>query len=357
MVNYKNKKVKILHLISLEKFTESYIELVNTNYDEKEHCFLVWPNANNQYTLNVVNKNVQIINKKLADIHRIMQKIKYSEKIILHGFPSYHLLIYFFARSSFLKKVYWVVWGGDLYQYYKRNSSAKLRLEELIRKKIIRCANGIITHVKGDYDLAVKWYNTRATYFYSFMYTSNSFKDYHLGKKNNSDGKYIIQVGNSADPSNNHIEVFKRLMKYKDEHIEIICPLSYGDKAYTQKIIIYGTEIFGDKFVPIIDFIPFDKYLKILAKVDIAIFNHRRQQALGNIITLLGLGKKVYIREEITSWQFCIDHGLKVFNVNDDYKDIFVEIDRTTKKRNINNVKKYFSAEKLIEDWGRIFNA
>jgi hypothetical protein len=33
---------------------------------------------------------------------------------------------------------------------------------------------------------------------------------------------------------------------------------------------------------------PFDEYLNLLAKVDIVIFKHKRQQAMGNITTLLG---------------------------------------------------------------------
>ena len=42
--------------------------------------------------------------------------------------------------------------------------------------------------------------------------------------------------------------------------------------------------------------LPLSDYLKILGKIDIAIFNHERQQAVGNITSLLGLGKKVYIK-------------------------------------------------------------
>jgi len=33
---------------------------------------------------------------------------------------------------------------------------------------------------------------------------------------------------------------------------------------------------------------PLDEYLNLLAKIDIAIFNHKRKQAMGNITTLLG---------------------------------------------------------------------
>lgn len=166
--------------------------------------------------------------------------------------------------------------------------------------------------------------------------------------------KYYIQIGNSADPSNNHIEIFDKLRAYKNENIEIICPLSYGNLQYRNEVIKKGNEIFGDKFNPIMDFLPLEEYLLQLSKIDIAIFNHKRQQAIGNITSLLGFGKKVYIRDDITTWNFCADHELTVFNTNNQFKDLF-EMDTSAQLKNIRNIKKYFSEEKLKEQWARIF--
>lgn len=101
---------------------------------------------------------------------------------------------------------------------------------------------------------------------------------------------------------------------------------------------------------------PFNQYLELLAKVDIAIFNHKRQQALGDITTLLGICKKVYICEDITIWQFCIDHDLKVYSSNGDFEDLFEKMNEEIKQNNIENVKSKFSEEKLVEDLNQIFN-
>ncbi|WP_083234102.1 TDP-N-acetylfucosamine:lipid II N-acetylfucosaminyltransferase [Candidatus Marithrix sp. Canyon 246] len=72
-------------------------------------------------------------------------------------------------------------------------------------------------------------------------------------------------------------------------------PLSYGDPkgVYIKEVISTGTKIFGDKFIPMTEFMDFDKYLNFLGSINITIFNHNRQQAMGNTITLLGFGKKV----------------------------------------------------------------
>jgi hypothetical protein len=101
----------------------------------------------------------------------------------------------------------------------------------------------------------------------------------------------------------------------------------------------------------------FEQYLQILSNVDVAIFNHRRQQALGNITTLIGVGKKVYIRNDITTWGFCVEHNLKVSDACGSFDDIFEKMSEKDRRLNIENIKKQFSERKLKSDWNEIFVA
>ena len=91
---------------------------------------------------------------------------------------------------------------------------------------------------------------------------------------------------------------------------------------------------------------PFEKYLEFLSEIDIAIFAHKRQQAFGNIISLLGMGKKVYLDEVSTLNGVCQEYNLRNFVL--DNLDLIL-IDEKIKKSNIENVKKYFSKESLIK--------
>jgi hypothetical protein len=161
-----------------------------------------------------------------------------------------------------------------------------------------------------------------------------------------------ILLGNSADPSNNHIEVFNKLTNYKDSDIKVYTPLSYGNKKYAQNIINQGKKLLGDKFVPITDFMPKEEYLTLLAKIDIAVFNHNRQQAMGNIITLLGLGKTVYLKQDISSAILLKNHGIKTF----DLQMFKLEVaDSKIIKTNIDKVKDYFSADNLSRQTKIVF--
>ncbi len=153
---------------------------------------------------------------------------------------------------------------------------------------------------------------------------------------------------------NNHIEVLEKLKIYKNEDIKIFVPLSYGDNNYAKEVILKGKNIFGDKFISITELMPLEKYLEFLSQIDIAIFNSNIQIAMGNIITLLGLGKKVYMRNDITPWELFRDIDIKVFDVDNIQIDV---IDEETKKENQQKMKEYFSKETYLKQLQNLFES
>lgn len=83
-----------------------------------------------------------------------------------------------------------------------------------------------------------------------------------------------------------------------------------------------------------------------------AIFDHNRQQAFGNIILLLGLGKKVYINPQVTTWSHLTEMGISIFDSTQiDIFDINVE----NKNNNSEIIQKTYSLENLKKDWQKIF--
>ena len=95
-----------------------------------------------------------------------------------------------------------------------------------------------------------------------------------------------------------------------------------------------------------------DKYVEFLNNIDIAIFAHNRQQAMGNTISLLGMGKKVYMRHDITPCTFFSEIGVKVF----DFNNIDLEtINSNVMNENIEIIKSSFSKDKYIRQLERLF--
>ena len=102
----------------------------------------------------------------------------------------------------------------------------------------------------------MQWYGVSGKWHECFMYPSNLYRELPVHDSPH-DGLNIL-LGNSADPSNNHKEVLDKLRSYATENIRIYCPLSYGDRKYAQIVSDYGRLMFGEKFLALRDFMPFD---------------------------------------------------------------------------------------------------
>ena len=215
------------------------------------------------------------------------------------------------------------MWGGD---FYFPETKSK------IRHKIIENIGNLLTGMEEEIELIRKEYRAKGKHLKLFVgYPSNLFKNnkYQIKPSNTIN----ILVGNSAAPTNNHIEIFDKLLALKNKKIKIYVPLSYGDKSYAKEIARIGHNYFGEQLVPLFNFMSNIEYINFLSNIHIAIFNHNRQQGMGNIITLLGLGKKVFIRNDITSWKYFEKLGIKIFDNK--------IIDLSTLDKNIKRNKTY----------------
>lgn len=329
--------MKILHISTDLKFITPFIEIIN-KYDKiNQHKFIFISKDNKIKT----QDNIVLINKK-SQIIRVIVDFNQYNRIILHGLFSSIILKILFIQPWLFKKCYWVMHGGDFYfpeeQYW-------------IKKQVIRKIRHFITYIKGDFEYVKKWYGAQGEYHEFFMYPSNLYKEHNFKKK--TEDILNIQVGNSADPTNNHIEILEILAKDTHKNIKIYAPLNYGDQNYANNVISKGKELFGNKFIPVTEFMPINLYLDFLTNIDIAIFAHKRQQAMGNIITLLGLGKKIYIRDSISSWQFFKDINVQLFNYHNIKLDM---LDNSTKEKNIKKIRSYFSEKTYIKQLKSFLN-
>lgn len=339
--------MRILHVGHYDKFLPKHITFTNEKFDEKEHYFLMMDKEKKVERVNA--DNVKYIDPKSLLSH-LMEFYK-ADKIILHGLFEKRVLHLLFLNPWLIKKCYWMIWGGDLYNYLINKEDKKKNNLEFFRRFVIKRIPNFITYLKGDYENARKWYGSEGVMHECFLYHSNIFQPRDLKEHKSED--INILVGNSASLSNRHLEAFEWLRRFKDEDIKIFSPLSYGKEKQRSSVIKEGKKIFGEKFEPVVELMPLDKYLEFLSKVDIAVFNHKRQQAMGNTINLLGLGKKVYLDPDVSSFQFLEGIGVKVFDINNfELNKEFPE-----RARNQRIIAAYFSETKLEEQWREIYRS
>jgi dTDP-N-acetylfucosamine:lipid II N-acetylfucosaminyltransferase len=341
---------KILHIGSCDKFLPPFIEFIKEHFDFDGHQFYLTPGMASgelKNLTNIVHGRKGKLNRIKEYWHLIMPMHK-SKKIILHGLFNWHIVVMLFFMPWLLKKCYWVIWGGDLYVYQLGERNYKWKLQEFFRRTVIKNMGYLVTGTSGDVDLTRTWYGAKGEHISCFNYPSNIYKNYEIKPKVHE--IINIQVGNSADPTNQHFEIFNQLERFKDQNIKVFAVLSYGNQEYAKQVIAEGEKRFGNKFIGITEMMPFQAYLEFLSSIDIAIFNHKRQQAFGNAIILLGLGKKIYLNPASTLNSVFAEFGIQIFNSQE------VELtflDDATKQNNIQKVKCHFSKNSLIESLKR----
>ncbi|WP_223701117.1 TDP-N-acetylfucosamine:lipid II N-acetylfucosaminyltransferase [Sutcliffiella deserti] len=354
--------MKVLHFIPNDKFTLPYIEFVNDKFNNKSHAFYVIKGENYVKDIVTKDKNIYWFSGGVKNLLTKIVLMNKSEKIILHSLFSKKLLLLLFVQPWLLKKSNWIVWGGDLFSY--RESNIIKRIFAMMKKSIVKNIYGISTLVKGDQELVTDLYDTKAKRFMAIYISDERTKqikeiinraDYFKKKRK----KIRVIVGNSATSTNNHLEVFEILKKYKGENIEIVCPLSYGNKEYAEKVIMYGKELFNDKFTYLDSFMTMDDYMEYLSSFDIGIYNNDRQQGLGNIYSMLYLGKKVYMKSGTTMWlEMSRDMSLEVFDIENISHETFDEFAYNDKKIvdwNMGIVRKRYEPLNAISLWTEIF--
>lgn len=334
-------EAKYVHLMHNDKFNKPFVDFLNRNFNPREHLVLCkrikeldaivpFPDADNVIEINKL-KNIDFSSPKI-------------EKIICHSLFIPGLVDLLYERKELLGKSYWMVWGGDLY------GAVRDEKNDFVRKNV----KGYIGDLDKDY--MIEKYGVADKPFYKAFYNFPISKEM-LDKTTNQPRDYVrIQINNSSDEST--LEMLDVLAKFRHENIRVTTVLSYGKLEYKDLILCKGYEIFGEKFEPVEKFMASQDYAQHLAQNDILILNQNRQQGVGNTLASLGLGKKVFIRSDVSVNTYLNNEKIRVFNSDDIIKtdfETFVRYDE--KEQTLENVAKYFSEAYLAKLFGEFLNA
>ncbi len=347
--------------MELDKFTKGFVDFIYKCYPAKEHFFIVSGN-NTDYKFDYDNPNVMFFDsyKDFVKDKQVCSWAEESKLIILNGM-FHNFKCFTIWPMRYLKKSYLMFWGGDLYSIGTRVGIKEVK--HLYKKFLIKHAAGVINLVDGDYDELLARVNTKAKHFIAPMCDDGKSAEIKMKYANNPKTRspFKILIGNSATQTNNHIEVFNWLSRFSNEDIQIVCPLSYGDMDYAEKVKEYGNVVFGDKFEPITSYMDKDAYFNMISDSSVSIFNNDRQQALGNIHALIGMKSKVFIRSDTCMWCYFSDeeqyHVFDCLKISDMTFEEFKTFSDTDAAENFDL---YFSKDKVEvhrEIWKKVFES
>lgn len=345
---------KILHIVNSSIYIDKFRNFIKDNNFNFSHDYLVL--ANNKeviYENGYEKSNLGRIDYIIPGFDFL---VKDYQKVFIHGLFDNRLILNLYFNKKYLYKFYWIIWGGDFYFDFVGHSYLKRLILRYLKKIVVRKIRYMISYLENEVNLVKNYYKSEAIFLNCICYPNLTFEGLNsLIVNTEYKSPLKILVGNSSSINNYQIEVFEKIKFFND--IQVYTPLSYGPNFNREIIINCGNSIFGEKFFPITKFINYEEYKSFLNKIDIAIFNHKHQEAMGNILLLLYFGKKVYLNSKITSKEFFDKLGIVTYSINDisDYSE-FINLDYNTLSNNSLLVSNIFTAENLIAQWKEIFD-
>ncbi|MEE2699802.1 MAG: TDP-N-acetylfucosamine:lipid II N-acetylfucosaminyltransferase [Bacteroidota bacterium] len=357
----------IVHLFEDQKFVDITIEnfenvssglnkyIVFSNnkelrYVSRKEQILILPNSSYKLDFGLIYKDCQLL------IIHFLSPIK----------------LYIMKNRPPNVQVIWSVWGSDAYDHFKnqyiyepltkKNSQKSLyhffnkswfyEIYHFLRYRVkpirqelelLRTINHIITVLPYEFKIIKKEFGLIAKYI-DCNYGVNKFNRF----SNVSLGSSIL-IGNSATPTNNHLDVFDII---KSTNKRLLVPLNYGAlgyRRYRRNIIVQGKRLFGDRFTPLTTYLPKTEYDDLLLSCNTAIMYHIRQQALGNIFNALFMGMRVFLNSKSLTYKYLKEEGVIVFDLEKHYNLLGVELDEDEKENNRNVVLRLGSRRVIKE--------
>ena len=162
----------------------------------------------------------------------------------------------------------------------------------------------------------------------------NGFEDKEVSGNN-------ILLGNSGNFWNNHLDAFDDLSEFRIYFDNVICPLSYGETNYRNQIQKEGELVFGNRFIPLLDFMPYNDYVEKLISCRYFFMNSQRQLGLGNLLLMLYLGSKVILDSSNPVYRYFTQNEIQVFSIEE------------AKSGQLGNINLENTRSNLIRIWGK----
>ena len=362
---------KILHLVNDEKF----IGFAHASFTEEQAAQSDFWVLSGAESLKHIKFPCRLFTVDQFYTEETLAIVNAYDLIVLHFLDTkYDRLL---QNAALKPKILWIGWGGDYYwladtladfHMYKpltRKLVSKIMGNQLVyffskkvnrirRKRRLRLINTGISYfapvLPDDYQLIKKSHPDFKPQYVQWNY-GNLEQHYIKGYEDFTVTGNDILLGNSATPTNNHLDVFEVLAKIHVNNHIILLPLNYGDLNYGKIIQQKVMGLFPQQAHVLSEFMPYEEYMKLLQNCGNVVMGHIRQQALGNIVAMLYVGAKVYFYKDSVTYAFFKNRGFTVFTLEALQKDpalLDLQLDPETVS---------FHRSQLISIWGKQQNS
>ena len=370
----------ILHIAPDEKFIDRAYKIFE-KVNPGNNSFLITSNNRTlTFTKNITCKRISYFTLLKKDF---IENLNNYEFVVLHWLDDWKMKLVLKADKNV--KFLWIGWGGDYYSYIVDNKldlfldktkNLEIKLNQSydygVKSNIKKIIKKII-FIHLDEKKAIE----RINYFspvldteYMILKKKNNFFQaeyvrWNYGELNDNlkglvpiENKHNILLGNSATLENNHIEAIDILKTINLKDKKIIVPLSYGDSHYAKEVIKYIEQNISENNTIILEgFLGIEQYNALISSCSIAIMNHLRQQAYGNIIAILWNGGKVFLNEKSPLYEFLLNKGIIIFKISDlNNEHLFSTLSKRNVDKNKNLLQKMYGTNVMATQTSELIN-
>ncbi|MEJ5961303.1 TDP-N-acetylfucosamine:lipid II N-acetylfucosaminyltransferase [Pedobacter immunditicola] len=347
---------RVVNIMPDDKFLDYYIEM-SERFMPDDSSYLIITDHEKPRFIKSQHPSLRVLAKSAANYELITANLMATRVVIFHSFKN--------TMHSFIQQIparikrVWLFWGfegysalpktglidwhsnyamyepslkGALSCLYNRFKGMLITRDNQISRDIIKQMDYCATWVDSDFRIAAR-INPGIEQLHFKYYTNELMHMDQLPVKPINLDRLLL--GNSGDPTNNHIEALRYLDKINFKG-EIICSLSYGgSKRYVERVIELGKKLFGSRFIPLKTFMPLNEYQETINSCGLIWMNHKRQQAAGNLLVSF-LSNKIIILDDDNP----LKHTFKNWGLIFFYKEILkslgeIPIDNLVENRNI----------------------
>lgn len=304
------------------------------------------PACENTFWLNQYEGQNSYFSGEFEDIsHQNLSSDTYINRINGYDLLCFHFLAHRYypllASGKIKIPILWIAWGGDYYwlidsqkdfdlflprtfKYTYQNNvpySFRFLLKYLKRfryrnkLKALQQIDYFSPIFKEEFDLIQQNFPSFTAKFFEWNYgyiddkVIAKFATYYC-----TDQK--VMLGNSATPTNNHLDLFDLLQEVLKNR-SVILPLSYGNKDYKEEVKESAKQMLSSELQILEDFQSTDDFFKTLMTCGNLILGSMRQQGVGTLISALYLGAKVFVFKNSINYAYFKNQGFNIFSIEE----------------------------------------
>lgn len=360
-------KLKLLHIVTDDKFIDGAISLFEC--DER---------VDNNYI--IIGKECPFKYIKCEKVHFVsdsnaLDAINRFDAVVIHSLPAIPLSI--IGKINNHIKVVWFAWGYDIYEkpynfipqnlygprtkkylwlsflkrtLFKIRKNEKEQEVKRFKEVFLRRIDYFSGVFPYEVDLLKQYHPLFHAQGVDFYYGSTTFFIPEDPDTNIVHGKKNIIIGNSGNPTGNHLDALSSLSSVSlDNDTKIIIPLSYGGTdRYNLKVEKEFNKIAPGRVLILRNYMPFNEYIDIISSCRAAIFAHERQQASDNIFLQMMYGARVYLSESSYAYKYLKEIGFSIFSYQNDIRLLNKELSEEEVMNNRRLLSSLYASSKLI---------